>query len=182
MLDMLKDDEPGDRHVYARVPRSNHIRQIIFYDGEDELMERDLSPDKNKKVKTFEKITCMVPPTWIRRSKIKFLMDDGCGDDLISKHKVRKHGLETLVSQEAVSFQFQTARGVTNTDLISNFQTESFTEPINAYVLDDTPSVLSAGKRCMKQGYGFVWPPGSDPFMISPDGKRISLFVNGDIP
>ncbi|CAE7274956.1 unnamed protein product [Symbiodinium sp. KB8] len=130
----------GDRHVYARVPRSNHIRQIIFYDGEDELMERDLSPDKNKKVKTFEKITCMVPPTWIRRSKIKFLMDDGCGDDLISKHKVRKHGLETLVSQEAVSFQFQTARGVTNTDLISNFQTESFTEPINAYVLDDTPS------------------------------------------
>ncbi|CAE7336630.1 unnamed protein product [Symbiodinium sp. KB8] len=56
------------------------------------------------------------------------------------------------------------------------------TEPINAYVLDDTPSVLSLGKRCMKQGYGFVWPPGDNPFMINPDGKRISLFVNGDIP
>ena len=55
-------------------------------------------------------------------------------------------------------------------------------EPINAYVLDDTPSVLSVGKRCMKQGYGFVWPPGDNPFMINPDGKRISLFVNGDIP
>ena len=34
----------------------------------------------------------------------------------------------------------------------------------------------------MTQGYGFVWPPGEDPFMINPDGKRISLFVNGDIP
>ena len=34
----------------------------------------------------------------------------------------------------------------------------------------------------MKQGYGFVWPPGENPFMINPEGKRISLFVNGDIP
>ncbi|CAE7786659.1 unnamed protein product [Symbiodinium sp. KB8] len=30
--------------------------------------------------------------------------------------------------------------------------------------------------------YGFVWPPGENPFMINPEGKRISLFVNGDIP
>ena len=34
----------------------------------------------------------------------------------------------------------------------------------------------------MNQSYGFIWPPGREPFMIDPDGKRISLFVNGDIP
>ena len=84
------------------------------------------------------------------------------------------------MSEEAISLQ--TANGVTNTDLISIFQTESFTEPINAYILDETPSGLSVGKRCMKQGYGFVWPPGHDPVMINPEGKKISLFVNGDIP
>ena len=94
--------------------------------------------------------------------------------------KVEKHDLETLVAQEPVSLQ--TANGVTDTDLVSTFQTESFKEPINPYVLGDAPSVLSVGKRCMKQRYGFVWPPGRDPFMIDPDGKRISLFVNGDIP
>ena len=77
---------------------------------------------------------------------------------------------------------FQTANGVTDTDLVSNFQTESFKEPINAYVLDDTPSVLSIGKRCMNHKYGFVWPPGREPLMIDPEGKRISLFANGDIP
>ena len=144
-------------------------------------MEQDLNMSESKKVKTFGKVTCMVQPTWIR-SKIKFLMDTGCGHDLISQHKVEKHGLETLVSQEAISFQ--TANGVTDTDLISNFQTESesFREPIKAYVLDDAPSVLSVEKRCMKQGYGFSWPPGSDAFMINPNGKRIPLFVNGDIP
>ena len=160
-------------------PGSNRVREIIFYDGEDELYEYDIGPGESKKVKKFSIVTCMVQPTWIR-SQIKFLMDTGCGHDLISQRKVEKHGLETLVSEEAISFQ--TANGVTNTDLISNFQTESFTEPINAYVLDDTPSVLSVGKRCMKQGYGFVWPPGDNPFMINPDGKRISLFVSGDIP
>ena len=34
----------------------------------------------------------------------------------------------------------------------------------------------------MNQNYGFVWPPGRDPFMINPEGKRMSLFVDGDIP
>ena len=177
----MEDDAQGDRHVYVRVPGSSRVREIFFYDSEDLLMEQDLNMSESKKVKTFGKVTCMVQPTWIR-SKIKFLMDTGCGHDLISQHKVEKHGLETLVSQEAISFQ--TANGVTDTDLISNFQTESesFREPIKAYVLDDAPSVLSVEKRCMKQGYGFSWPPGSDAFMINPNGKRIPLFVNGDIP
>ena len=33
----------------------------------------------------------------------------------------------------------------------------------------------------MNQNYSFIWPPGREPFMIDPDEKRISLFVNGDI-
>ena len=90
---------------------------------------------------------CMVQPLLLK-SKIKFLMDTGCGHDLISQTKVEKHDLETLVGQETVSFQAA----------ISNFKTESFEEPINAYILDDTPSVLSIGKRCMKQRYGFLCP------------------------
>ena len=48
-------------------------------------------------------------------------------------------------SQEAISFQ--TANGVTDMDTISNFQTESFKEPIKACVLEDTPPVLSVGKN-----------------------------------
>ena len=120
MSDMVQDGKPGDRHVYIRVPGSNRVREIIFHDGEDELHEYDIGPEESKKVKKFSIVT--VQPTWIR-SKIKFLMDTGCGHDLISQCKVEKHGLETLVSDEAISFQ--TVNGVTNTDLISNFQTES---------------------------------------------------------
>ena len=137
MSDMLQDGKSGDRHVYVRVPGSDRVREIIFYDGEDEIQEYEVGPDERKAVKAFSIVNCMVQPTWIR-SKIKFLMDTGCGHDLISQRKVEKHDLETLVSDEAISFQ--TANGVTNTDLISNFQTESFTEPINAYVRTELAS------------------------------------------
>ncbi|CAE7187272.1 unnamed protein product, partial [Symbiodinium sp. CCMP2456] len=180
MYDMLADDKPGDRQVYVRIPGTDEATQIIFFDGEDEIVEMDVNSKKSKGLKVFDEVTRMVQPTWVR-SKIKFLMDTGCGHDLISQRKVEKHGLETLVSPES-GVSFQTANGVAATDLMSNFQTKSFAETINAYVLDDTPSVLSVGKRCMQQGYGFVWPPGKDPFMINPEGKRISLFVHGDIP
>ena len=179
MKDMINDEEEGDRIAYVRLPGTSQVAEVAFYDGEDQMVERTLNPAESKKVIDKGVFKCMVQPV-ILRKKIKFLMDTGCGHDLISQKKIEKHDLETLVTPEPISFQ--TANGVTDTDLVSNFQAESFKEPINAYVLRDTPSVLSIGKRCMNQNYGFVWPPGREPFMIDPEGKRISLFVNGDIP
>ena len=179
MKDMINDEEEGDRIAYVRLPGTSQVAEVAFYDGEDQMVERTLNPAESKKVIDKGIFKCMVQPV-ILRKKIKFLMDTGCGHDLISQKKIEKHDLETLVTPEPISFQ--TANGVTDTDLVSNFQAESFKEPINAYVLRDTPSVLSIGKRCMNQNYGFVWPPGREPFMIDPEGKRISLFVNGDIP
>ena len=88
MNDMLQDDKPGDRRVYVRVPGSDRVREIIFYDGEDELHEYEVGPEERKTVKGFSIVNCMVQPTWIR-SKIKFLMDTGCGHDLISQRRSR---------------------------------------------------------------------------------------------
>jgi len=50
-----------------------------------------------------------------------------------------------------------------------------FDEPVHAHVLDDTPSVLSMGKRCLDQGYTFVWPAGKDPFMIDQNDMVITM-------
>ena len=179
MKDMVDDEEDGDRVTYVRLPGTSQVAEVAFYDGEDQIMERNLTAVDCKRVIDKGVFRCMVQPV-ILRKKIKFLMDTGCGHDLISKKKIERHDLETLVTPEPISFQ--TASGITDTDLVSNFQADSFKEPINAYVLGDTPSVLSVGKRCMNQNYSFIWPPGREPFMIDPDGKRISLFVNGDIP
>ncbi len=40
------------------------------------------------------------------------------------------------------------------------------TEP---YILDDTPDVLSFGRRCQLDGYGFLWEAfSSEPYFIAP--------------
>ena len=51
-----------------------------------------------------------------------------------------------------------------------------------AHVLDDTPSVLSMGKRCLEQGFTFAWPSGKEPFMIDKDGLIIKMKVKDHIP
>ena len=50
MTNMVQDDKPGDRRVYVRVPGSTKVREIIFYDGEDELHEYDIGPDESKEI------------------------------------------------------------------------------------------------------------------------------------
>ena len=60
MSDMLQDGRPGDRHVYVRVPGSDRVTEIIFYDGEDELYEYEVGPEERKKVKAFSIVNCMV--------------------------------------------------------------------------------------------------------------------------
>ena len=58
-------------------------------------------------------------------------------------------------------------------------QTDSVVRP---YVLDKTPSVLSVGMRCLKDGYDFVWRARSRPYFRLPDGSRIKLEVKDNVP
>ena len=97
MKDMVRDEEDGDRLAYVRLSGTSKVAEIAFYDGEDEMMERNLSSTDSKKVIEKGILRCMVQPV-ILRKKIKFLMDTGCGHDLISQKKIEKHNLETLVT------------------------------------------------------------------------------------
>ena len=46
-------------------------------------------------------------------------------------------------------------------------------EATTALVLDSTPNVLSIGRRCIDNGYGFVWYPYSHhPVLVPPRGRR----------
>ena len=67
---------------------------------------------------------------------------------------------------------FHTANGVTYQR--QTWPTSSSTclrNLFKAHVLDDTPSVLSMGKRCLDQIFTFLWPSGKDPFMSDKNGK-----------
>ena len=53
---------------------------------------------------------------------------------------------------------FHTANGSTAANKEAEIDLGTFDMTSQAYVLDDTPSVMSLGKRCMEEGYSFVWP------------------------
>ena len=49
-------------------------------------------------------------------------------------------------------------------------------------VLPSTPPVLTIGRRCMREGFSFIWKAGELPYMIRPDGLIVPLQVSEGIP
>ena len=87
--------------------------------------------------------------------------------------------IDTYQSDRA---NFHTANGVASTSTMVDLDFDTSNEPAKAHVLEDTPSVLSLGKRCMEQGYTFVWPNGREPYMINSEGDKIRMEVHDLIP
>jgi hypothetical protein len=49
-----------------------------------------------------------------------------------------------------------------------------------ALVMKNSPTVMSMGKRCMREGYSFRWDAGCKPLLVPPDGEEIVLdVING---
>ena len=74
-----------------------------------------------------------------------WLVDTGCGNDLISKTVVR--GLRRFVRKAAKPITFITANGKTQATEIINLSVNEFNENIQPYILDSTPAVVSVGFR-----------------------------------
>ena len=122
-------------------------------------------------------VMCITVP--VEERDKKFIMDSGCGHDLIARKKVDRVDMD-MYDDEVVNVH--TANGVTSTSKMTDIKFDVFEESVKAYVLDDTPSVLSMGKRCLEQGFTFVWPSGKEPFMIDKNGLMIKMKVKDHIP
>ena len=109
-----------------------------------------------------------------------WLIDTGCGHDLIGKTEVASSGGVCRPAKESLTSN--TANGKTFALEQASYQSAEFNEEIDAYVLDSTPAVISVGKRCMSMGYSFHWPSGKHPFFVCPDGMIVEFDVHGDIP
>jgi hypothetical protein len=45
-----------------------------------------------------------------------------------------------------------------------------------------TPSAVSLGKRCRREGYKFAWEPFGEREVFTPDGADIELDIANDVP
>ena len=86
-----------------------------------------------------------------------WLMDTGCGYDLISRDHVSRFPTGDQASELDISLD--TANGSVPVEHEVSFRVPELAENVSAIVLQSTPPVLSIGRRCMEQGYRFEWPP-----------------------
>jgi hypothetical protein len=114
-----------------------------------------------------------------------WLADTGCPVDLVGRPTLPAYEADR-VEQAAISQNFDTANGSLPADQTTCMQVEGLPEAIDPYVLENTPDVISIGKRCVRYGYGFHWEPWSlKPYLVLPKAKgggKLTLVSIGDVP
>ena len=109
-----------------------------------------------------------------------WLMDTGCGFDLIQRSDLREDALR--VSPIAAPVSLATANGEVRVTEDAKVPVGCGIPAIEALVLDSTPAVLSIGRRCMREGYTFEWHPYQAPTLRNPDGFVVTLDVIDNVP
>ena len=109
-----------------------------------------------------------------------WLMDTGCGHDLVSEGEISGHRPELRLANKPMVFN--TAGGMAPASRVVDVKVKELNQAVTPFVLKSTPAVLSIGKRCAEQDFFFLWPAGGVPFFVRPDGKVIGLDVIGHIP
>ena len=112
-----------------------------------------------------------------------WLVDTGCGYDLVPLKEVAHLASRFKHVKEKVPFAI--AAGETDASHVLKTTVGATGEEMPCYVMDsdDCPAVMSVGRRCMAEGYLFIWPPGRAPFFASPSQSHIVILeIEGLIP
>ena len=91
-----------------------------------------------------------------------WLVDTGCGRDLISDTNAKLSNVESKRLESAVVFQ--TANSDTPSTHSAPTLFSELNEIIEPHILRETPSVISVGDRTMNKGCSFIWKAGCNPY------------------
>jgi len=102
----------------------------------------------------------------------QWLMDTGCGHDLLDKRSVQ--GVMQRVEPSNNKIGLQTASGYIKAESQIELRIDELAETAYPYVLSSTtPPVLSIGRRVMEGGYSFIWKAGELPYMVTPNKRSL---------
>jgi hypothetical protein len=166
------ESEPGSpRDVAPSELAALFDRDPLVSDGKVRTMISGPYPAANSAVSAKRIDAYSVADQW--------LVDTGCGHDLISMRYAAKHK-KRIVS--VPQMPFSTAGGPVSATLsLPLFLSDLDSDSSNPYVLDDTPAVLSVGART-KKGFSFFWIESRTPCIVTPSKRIVPLDVIGDIP
>ena len=135
-----------------------------------------------KNIKAFPCSDAMSARKDQRKAPLCWLIDTGCGFDLLSKSQCEDW---TLASAQHLTqgICLNTANGQTRTTSFAEVPVAPLEDTPKPLLLEGkSPAVLSVGYRCMTKGYSFHWPAGKRPYFVQPSGSTIHFRVEGYIP
>eukprot|EP00435_Cladocopium_sp_Y103_P068234 s172_g31.t1 len=154
--------------------------------------------DERGEYSDIDEVLIIVSPTLDIKIKMEMEDDDPVREVFVENyvpHVVGRYGKRgnmmcitvpvermDLSTYDDSTVNFHTANGVTSSTKRSDIDFAAFDEPAQMHILEDTPSVLSMGKRCQDLGYSFLWPSGKNPYMLDSDGNIIEMIVKDYIP
>ena len=109
------------------------------------------------------------------------LSDAGSGNDLVCKDDIDS-SLRDLIVPAGRVVELITANGLMTVTEKALLQVEPLGCVIEPLVLESCPPVLTVGKRCVEEGWGFYWPPYTPPYYVKPDGKKVKHIVKRNFP
>ena len=129
--------------------------------------------------------TIIKAPAMAGNGSVLWLMDTGTPFDIISKYDVSSN--ERAKKKRAKhSIILNTANGIVKVKWQVPLKVKlsrSQTENIDAIMMNGaTPAALSIGRRCMENGYTFIWKPYSNPRLVDSKGREIPLLVDNFCP
>ena len=114
-----------------------------------------------------------------------WLQDTGCPVDLANRKSLPPKLVPHIKESEEPQ-NFDTANGPLPASQQVEMQVEGVPDNVRPYVLEDSPDVMTIGRRCVRLGYGFHWNPWSTkPYYDLPKklgGGKLQLVSIGDVP
>ena len=115
-------------------------------------------------------------------AKREYLLDSGASIDMVGADSVAEE--ENLrIKNAAKTLNINTANGKVTANETIAVKLPNLGIELDPLILKNCPNVLSMGKRCADEGFGFYWDPFSKtPRLIRPDGKVITCDYRGGVP
>ena len=110
-----------------------------------------------------------------------WIVDTGSGRDLVKMSKGSRFS-SFIVAALMVSLNTGGGRVDSSEALSCSMNLDDYMMRIHAYLLTNTPSVISIGVRVNQQGFAFVWFPGYHPGIITANGLVIALITRNNMP
>ena len=167
-----------ERQSEKAILRALSMQEQVAIDQEGEYLES--KPIRRRMMYRASRMSSTPSAPGHERS-IRWLADTGCPIDLVGLNELSA-GEQSLVKKTGRTHALQTANGTASTLGSIAADMQDIDEVIDAHVMQNTPSLISIGKRCMEQGYTFTWPAGELPVLQGPNGKEIVLDVLNNVP